>query len=198
MSYLKSNAILNPFYFYHLLPKKIKLDDKGLLTLEYMYNHNMIQEFREYTNKYRDRICNGWDYFPNKSPLSLTDEEIIYALKKYRGKDGLNCIYFFKYPPYKSLGKNMRYVLENKQCYSIDINDKESKKYIKSIDWGYYHSNSDNKKLNRKYYDHITIEEYFKDYDDNIQMIFSRLNHISIVPKDGYLPLHILNKISMR
>ena len=33
----------------------------------------------------------------------------------------------------------------------------------------------------------MSVGNYFKDYDDNAQMIFANLNHISISPRDGII-----------
>lgn len=189
--------INNEFRFYHLVPKNIKLTENGLLSLEYMYTHNMHKEFLKSTEKYRDRICNAWGIYVDKNPSDLTEEEIIKALRQFRGKDGLNTIYFFKYPPYKKLGKRMEDLLSYKKCYSIDLNDEITKAYIKSIDWGYFHSDTRNKALTKTYYENISYSDYFKDYDDNATMLFATLNHISIVPVDGYLPLHILKSVPL-
>lgn len=57
-------------------------------------------------------------------------------------------------------------------------------------------SNSDNKKLTKKYYEKVTKEEYFSQYDDKVEMNFSKLNHIGISFKNGNCPLKFLEKIT--
>lgn len=189
---------INPhFYFYHLLPKDIKLTKYGLVSLQFMLDNKMYKEFDYYTEKYKDRLVNGWNYYPNKKANELTREEIIDGLNKFRGENGVNSIYFFKYPPYKSLGPQMKNILKYKNIYRIDLKNPEVQKYIQLIDWGYMNSNSDNKKLNQEYYENITPQEYFKNYDDSLQMNFARLNHIAIVPIYNYIPLHLLEKIEI-
>lgn len=189
---------VNPhLYFYHLFPKNIDLTKYGLVSLEFLYSHKMYKEFDYYTQKYRDRLVNGWKYYPHKKPEDLTREEIINGLKKFRGEDGTNAIYFFRYPPYKELGPKMNNILSHKYIYRIDINDPETQKYIKYIDWGYEGSNSDNKKLTREYYEQINSIDYFSNYKDNNPMNFAALNHISIIPKDHFLPAHILKQIKI-
>lgn len=185
---------LNPhLYFYHLLPKNIKTNK--IINLQFMYDNKMYKEFDNYTNKYRDRLVYDWKYYPNKNPKDLNREEIINGLKKYRGEYALNMIYFFKYPPYKSLGLKMKNILKYKNIYRIDLNDPETQKYIQLIDWGYENSHSDNKKLNKEYYENISVKEYFEKYDDSLQMNFSKLNHISVVPLYNYIPYEVLEKI---
>lgn len=189
---------INPhFYFYHLLPKNIKLTKYGIVSLQFMLDNKMYKEFDYYTEKYRDRLVNGWNYYPNKKPNELTREEIINGLNKFRGENGVNSIYFFKYPPYKSLGPKMKNILQHKDIYRIDLKNPEVQKYIQLIDWGYMNSNSDNKKLTQEYYENITPQEYFKNYNDSLQMNFAKLNHIAIVLIYNYIPLHLLEKIEV-
>jgi hypothetical protein len=144
------------------------------------------------TNKYRYRLCNGWDIYPDKNPEDLTLEEVYNGLIAYRGKDGNNRIYFFRYAPTEKLGPRMKNTLRYKTIIRIDIDDPKTIKYIKNIDWGFYNSNGDNEKLTRDYYDNISEQDYFSNYDDNAVMNFAALNHISISPVDGYLPKRIL------
>lgn len=187
---------LNPhLYFYHLLPKNIKLTKYGLVSLQFMYDNKMYKEFDYYTDKYRDRLVNAWGYYPDKNPKKLTREEIIDGLKKFRGENGLNAIYFFRYPPYKKLGPRMEDILNHKNIYRIDLNDPEVQKYIQLIDWGYENSHSNNKKLNREYYEQISSNQYFKKYNDSVKINFAALNHISIIPLYNYIPAHLLEKI---
>jgi len=180
------------FYFYHLLPKSTELNSKGLLSLEYMYNNN-IKLFNKNSFKYRDRLCNGWGIYQNKNPNELTSKEVHDGINKFRqSTDGCNQIYFFKFPPYQGLGTNMKNVLSYKKIIRIDLDDKLTKSYIKDIDWGYYMSYTGNAHLTEDYYRNISEEEYFKNYDDTNKMLFAPINHISIIPKKDYLPLHIL------
>lgn len=54
---------------------------------------------------------------------------------------------------------------------------------------------SDNKLLDKKYYENVTKEEYFSKYDDSIKMNFSTLNHIGISFKTGNCPNKFLEKV---
>lgn len=176
-----------PFLFYHLAPKTANLDF-GLITPGFAYNNGMLELFRKMIDKYRHRICYEWNIFPNKTPDELTDQEIIYAINKFRKNPlGINTLYCFKFPPYKELGKNMKEILKHKVVCEIDINSPSVLFQTESIDYGYLYSNSDNKKLNREYYENVSFNEYFKDYDDNAKMVFANLNHIGLVLKDGIL-----------
>lgn len=182
------------FYFYHLIPKNLAKNIDGIISPMYMYEHGLYDLFDKATQKYRNRIINDWKYY-DKKPEDLTREEIIEALIKFRGKHGLNQIYLFKYPPYMKLGKNMEEILKNKFLFKIDIDDPRLQ--FEQIDWGFYLSHSDNKKLTRSYYENVSIKDYFKMYDDNIEMRFKNLNHISVSPKNGIIPFSYCDKIAI-
>lgn len=186
-----------PLYFYHVVNKDIDLTD-GLISLQYMYDNKKFDLFDKYSSKYRERIVSKWniDKYKGRDAVSLTREEIIDALNIFRGKNGSNYIYFFKYPPYKELGKKMEELLNVKDIYEIDINDSKIKKEIIDISYGFNMSDSDNKKLDKAYYKNVTKEEYFKNYNDNIQMNFKTLNHIGVAFKNGYCPANFLKKIN--
>lgn len=183
-----------PLYFYHLVDKEadIKL---GLISLEYMYNNKMYDLFDKYILKYKERIINDWNIKKYAGKENLTREEYIDALKIYRGINGPNYIYFFKYPLYKKLGSKINELLKYKDIYRININDEELQKRILDIFYGFDMSNSDNKKLNKKYYETVTKKEYFEKYNDNEKMNFSKLNHIGISFKDSICPLKYLEKV---
>lgn len=182
-------------YFYHLAPKNI---ENGLISLKYMYDNNMYELFDKYSLKYKSRIVNDWNIekYYGKDENSLTREEIIDALNIFRGKNGHNYIYFFRYPPYKELGKNMSEVLGNKDIYRINIMDDRVKNIILNIFYGYNKSNSDNEVLDLEYYINISKEDYFKDYNDDDNMIFKNINHIGISFKDGICPFELLEKVN--
>lgn len=59
-------------------------------------------------------------------------------------------------------------------------------------------SNSDNRLLDKQWYETISQEEYFSKYDDALLMNFSTLNHISISFKNGNCPLNFLEKVDWR
>lgn len=182
------------FYFYHLLNKDVKLTEKGLISLDYMYNNDMIDLYNKNSSKYRDRLTKGWEIYPDKDPSKLSSEEVYNGINKFRNTlDGNNQIYFFRYPPNNNLGKNMKQILKYKNIIRIDLDDEETRSYIKNIDWGYDMSFTGNKKMNEKYYRDISEEEYFSKYDDDKIPLFSTLNHISITPKYGYIPLKVLD-----
>lgn len=181
-------------YFYHLVNKDADLS-KGLLSLQYMYDNNMDDMFFKYVEKYKDRITNYWNIEEYKDKENLTKEDYINALNIFRGPYGSKYIYFFKYPPYKELGPNMENILKYKDIYRIDLNNKDVLSKIEDIFYGYDLSNSDNKLLDKEYYDNVGIEEYFSKYDDNSKMNFASLNHIAISFKDGYIPIELLERV---
>lgn len=186
-----------PLYFYHVINKDINIEE-GLISLQYMYDNKKFKLFDKYSSKYRERIVSKWNInkYVGRNPDSLTREEIIDALNIFRGENGSNYIYFFRYPPYKELGRKMEELLNVKDVYEIDINDEEVKKEILDISFGFNMSNTDNFKLDKVYYENITKEEYFKNYNDAIPMNFSTLNHIGIAFKDGICPIKLLKKIN--
>jgi len=186
---------LSGFYFYHAVPKSADLS-KGLITPQYMYDNGMTELFRKSTDKYRDRIVGGWNIYPNKKSSELTDQEIVDAINKFRRSDkGLSYIYFFKFPPYKELGPKMKAFLDTHDIYRINLDDTNAKKYIKEIFWNNDMSNGDNKPLDEDYYRRISVDEYFKRYDDSSKLNFAALNHIGIRFKDDYCPKSILEKV---
>lgn len=186
-----------PLYFYHLVNKDSNMSN-GLISLQYMYNHKMYDLFDKYVLKYKTTITDNWNIPKYKGKKVLTREEYIDGLNTFCGKYGSNYIYFFKYAPFSSLGSKIRELLKYKDIYRININDEELQKYITDIFYGFDISNSDNKELNKKYYENITEKEYFSKYDDNLEMYFSTLNHISISFKDGFCPLKFLEKIDVK
>lgn len=197
--YCESQKIINlnePLYFYHVINKDAVLDD-GIYSLKYMYNNGLFELFDKSTEKYKLRIVNDWNIkkYKDRKVDSLTREEIMDALNIFRGKYGSRYIYFFRYPLYKELGSRMAEILKYKDIYRIDINDERVQKYIVDIFYGYDLSNSDNKVLDRSYYENVTCDEYFKKYDDEIPMNFSTLNHISIAFKEDYCPVYLLEKM---
>lgn len=184
-----------PLYFYHIVDKKADLS-VGLLSLKYMYDHEMFAEFDEYVDKYRERIVGSWqiEKYQNRAPESLTREEIIDALKLFRGENGPSYIYFFRYPLYDGLGKKIENLLKVKDIYQIDINDQKTIAKIKEIFYGYDMSNDDNEQLNKEYYERVSEQEYFSKYDDDLPMNFATLNHIAIAFVDDYCPMEFLKK----
>lgn len=186
----------SPLYFYHVVNKNADLS-RGLLSLEYMYQHKLFDLFDGSVNKYKRRIVKDWNIakYKNRDEESLSREEILDALKIFRGDFGTSYIYFFKYPPYKELGKKMEELLKVKDIYRININDEAVQKNIKNIFYGYENSSSDSKILNKSYYENISKEEYFSNYDDKLSMNFARLNHISIAFKDEFCPIEFLEKL---
>ncbi len=186
-----------PLYFYHLINKDADMS-KGIISLQYMYDHKMYELFDENALKYKDRILDSWNLEKYKGKTKLSREEYIDALNIFRGKFGSNYIYFFKYAPYKGLGNKIKELSKYKDIYRININDEEVQKSITDIFYGFDMSNSDNNLLNKKYYENIKEEDYFSRYDDALTMNFSTLNHISISFKGGNCPLKFLEKIEWR
>ena len=188
-----TNSNNKHFYFYHLVPKGSDIS-KGLLSPQYMYDNGI--DVSNALDKYRDRLVDGWDIYPYKKPYELTDEEILSGLNKFRGNGGSDTIYFFRYPPYEDLGINMKNILKKKDIYRIDLNDKDTQKYVREINWGYENSHTRNKSLNKKYYENVSKDEYFSNYDDNNYPLFASINHIGVITKYGYIPKKCIEKVS--
>lgn len=199
--HVQKGELLNlnePLYFYHVVSKSADMSI-GLLSLQYMYDHEMFDLFDNYVSKYKKRIVKDWHIakYENKSEDELTREEILDALNIFRGEYGSSYIYFFRYPLKRELGKRISELLDEKDIYRIDINSELVQRKIKDIFYGYDMSNSDNDKLDLGYYKKVTEEEYFSKYDDDLPMNFSSLNHISIAFVDGYCPVEYLEKVSV-
>lgn len=191
----ESKTNKKPLYFYHMVNSDANLS-KGLLSLGYMYHHDKSL-FLKNASKYRDRLCNGWDIYPGRDPKSLTAEEIYEGIKKFRKEDNLNTIYFFKYPPYSTLDKRFDRLYKYKKLYRININDPKMKSIIKNIYYGWVDSNTDNDPLDRKYYETVSPEDYFNNFDPNKGLLFSTLYHISIEVKNGYIPMRLLEEVKV-
>ena len=187
-------SVLPHRYFYHLVPKGANLS-KGITTLQYQYDSGDTSSFRKNAEKYRERLCSQWGIY-NKSPKDLTDKEIIQGINQFRGDDdGANRIYLFLYPPYMGMGPEMKKVLQGKDIYRIDLNNPITRRYIDSIDWGYEESNTAKRALTIFDYN-MTPEEYFSDYTErDDRLLFSHMNHIAIIPKNGYIPKQCWEKV---
>jgi len=186
-----------PNYFYHLVPKGVAEAEGSITSLEYQYRHQKPL-FHKNSEKYRERLVGAWGIYPGRTPESLTDDEVHDGICRFRKSEGgCNQIYLFKFPPYYGLGKNMSNVLQGKDIYRIDINDPTVRKLINGIDWGYDFSHTGNQKLTPSYYDSITPTDYFGRYDDNGQILFASLNHISISPKTCFISLQHWTKIEI-
>jgi len=184
-----------PLYFYHLVNKDSDLSN-GLMSLQYMYDNKIFDLFDKNISKYKSRIISDWNIPKYKNKDNLTREEYIDGLNIFRGEYGSRYIYFFKYPPYEELGDKMKEILKYKDIYRININDEEIMKSIKDIFYGYDMSHNDNKLLDKKYYESVTISEYFSKYDDSIEMNFSGLNHIGISFNNDICSVEFLEKIN--
>ena len=90
---------------------------------------------------------------------------------------------------------------KNEQKYPkynlVDVNKLLKDGVITDIDYGYVDSYSGNDKLNISYYKHVSFYDYFKNYteDNPNRLLFSYMNHISVVPKAGYIPKRYIHKL---
>ncbi len=198
LNYCSSQELIKlnePLYFYHVVDKNADIS-KGLLSLKYMYNHRMYDLFDKYSDKYKYRIVDSWNLekFKGREENSLSREEIIEALEMFRGPFGASYMYFFRYPLYPELGRKIKELLEYKDIYRININDEEVQMLIQDIFYGYKDSFSDNQVLDKVYYENVSKEEYFSNYDDEKALNFASLNHISIAFADDYLPARFIEK----
>ena len=66
------------------------------------------------------------------------------------------------------------------------------------IDYGYIDSFTGNARLDAEYYNSISFDDYFKNYTeaDPNRLLFSYMNHISVTPKNGYIPKKCLKKMT--
>ena len=194
MFFFEDQRSVLPVYniWYHLLPKDANLS-KGIISPYYMYKHGMKSYANDTTYKYRDRLCNSWNIYPDRLPDELTLEEVLEGLKQFRGEYGDRYIYLFRYAPYKELGSNMTNILKYKILVEVDLSKVPD---IVDIDYGYINSNSDEEKIDPEYYVGITRDEYFSKYDDNNKgLLFASINHISVATKSGRIPstaIHIV------
>ena len=185
-------------YFYHMVPKGSDVS-VGLLSPYGLAKIDKTLALKA-LDKYRDRMVSGWKIYPGRDPSSITLNELISGLEKFRDKGGSREIYFFRYPPDDSLGHNMKEILKNKDIYRIDLMDKELQRHIERIYWGSFGSFSGNKELTEEYYRTVTRKEYFKDYKDNPKAgvpLFAPIPHIGIVFKNGICPAKFIKKFEI-
>ena len=194
-----SNNTHQPLYFYHMIDKNIILDEKGLKTPDYVLSVERNEDlYLKMTDKYRNRLVSkdGWNIYPNKNANALTADEIYRGINIFREDPrGNNQIYMFRYPPTEDLGPNMADILRDKAIYAFDINDPKNQKYIRKINWGFEGSYTGNKPLSREWYENVSRDEYFSNYDDKGTPLFAPLNHISIDPEFGFIPLSCLRPV---
>lgn len=185
----------DPLYFYHIVDKNVDLS-KGLISLKYMYDNKLYDLFDKYADKYKNRIVESWELekFKGMSESALTREDIIEALEIFRGQFGASYMYFFRYPLYPALGSKISELLKSKDTYRININDEELQLLIEDIFYGYKDLNSSEEVLTKEYYEKVSELEYYSKYDDQEEMNFKTLNHISIAFINDYLPLKFLEK----
>ncbi len=198
-AYMETQKLMKlnePLYFYHIIDKTADMK-KGILSLQYMYDHKLYRLFDESTEKYLERIVGAWN-IPKYKGLptnSLSREEVLDALVRFRGDYGTRYLYFFRYPLYKELGRKIKDLLEVKDIYRINIQDEEVQKQIVDIFYGYEENDSDNKELTKEYYEQVSREEYFSKYDDSLAMNFSKLNHIAVAFLNDFCPIEFLEKV---
>lgn len=186
--------------FYHMVPKGTDIS-KGLLAPKAMVDLKMYDTANNALNKYRERMCWHWKFYPKKKPEELTLAELLHGLERFRGKGGSRAIYFFRFPPTKELGKNMTEILDTHDIYRINLKDKELQKHIERVDWGYLDSNNDNPPYDQSYYERVSEEEYFIRYQDmrtDDKPLFSPIAHIGVIFKNGICPREFLTKIRVR
>lgn len=148
---------------------KFILDNKGhennSLTFIYEYQkppkHLSYKEFYAYMETQKLIKLNKPLYFYYLVNKNSNLQEILNSQEKYK---------FLKYPPHKELGSNISNILKEKDIYRININDEQLIKNMKNIDYG---------RLTREYYEKVTQEEYFKNYEDKIEL-YNSLNYITI------------------
>ena len=189
-----------PLWFYHMVPKGTPAITEGLLSPFALAKSGNINAAYAALDKYRDRMCGGWNIYPGRDPKSLTLEELLEGLEKFRGKGGSRTIYFFKYPPVAKLGKNMASILKEKDIYRINIKNISLNNYIENIDWGHVGSNTDNPALDYLFYRNVTKSEYFSKYIDNPKdstPLFAPIPHIGITFKDGICPDAYLDTVML-
>lgn len=148
---------------------KFILDNNGqennFLTFVYEYQkppkHLSMQEFYDYMETQKLIKLNKPLYFYYLVDKNSSLQEILTSQKRYK---------LLKYPLHKELGPNISNILKEKDIYRMNINDEQLIKNMRDIDYG---------ELTKEYYEQVTEEEYFKKYDDNLN-IYESLNYITI------------------
>lgn len=192
-----NNLLLdNPLYFYALIPNPEgkRLDtEPGLMTPQYLFDHDKNYLFDPIIEPWRRIIVNKWMMY-QQDPATLTRREVIDALNIKLGPEFMNSIQFFRYVPSPTLGWQLKLVMLKMAIFRIDLNDTAFTKYVhkEDIDWG-RDEHIASRKLNRMYYQQLTYEEFTKYYKDNIpvmnkDLLLNQFNRISIKPEGGFIP----------
>lgn len=173
-----SNTNVNMWY--HLVPKNANLS-KGILSPHALQYFHMDDLLVDALKKYKNRMVDGWNIYPDRNPDELTIEELMKGLNSHRGKWGTHCIYLFKYPPYKSLGKYMERILNYRKICKIDITKIPDIVYI---DYNLMDAKG------KKWFETVSKKEYFSNYDEdnNSGLLFAQIPHIALATKSGIIP----------
>jgi len=187
---LSESAVSQNNIWYHMVPKGTDVS-KGIVSPSYMKAAGMDDVLHESLDKYRDRLVSSWSIYPGRTPESLTDDEILDGLDKFRGADGSKSIYLFRYPPSKLLGPNMAKVLASKDIYEVDLDKVPD---LVKLDF------TVNDGPGEKYFNTIRPTEYFSTYDDNAEkhgkLLFAGIPHVAIVTRSGRIPPSAIRKVA--
>ena len=175
--------------WYHLVKKGTNMK-KGIVSPYYMSINNMSVQLSLALNKYRGRMCDEWNIYPNKDPNSLTNDQIMNGLNKYRGKYGTKCIYLFRYPPYPEMGKYMKDILTRFDIYRVNLDKVNDIIYI---DYNLIDAKG------KEWYDNVSELEYFSKYDENTKgLLFATIPHVALVTRSGRIHPDAITRISKK
>lgn len=124
----------DPVYVYYFANKDEDMS-LGILSLKYLYDNQMYDLFDKSVNIYKSSVTGNFHIpkYEGRDDDSLTREEILDGLSRYKGEYGSSYIYFFKYSDKDELIKHAKRLLNVNDIYRININDEEVQLHIKDI-----------------------------------------------------------------
>ena len=194
----------DPFIFYAIFPNPLKKDlsnEPGLMTPQYLYDHNKGYLLDPILEPWRRIIVNVWDMY-KQDPGALTRQEIIDALNIRLGPRYMKSIQLFRYIPSVALGWQLKLVMSHMAIFKIDLNNIDVLKYVKreDIDWG-FDKHLPMRKLNRLYYEQVQYDEYTKYYKDtqvvfNKEKLLDQFNQITVLVNSGVIPKTVVKDVT--
>lgn len=176
----------------------LSVKEKFLLSNSYISNNDFTFIY-EYQIPPKHISCSGFYQYIETQKLIKTNSPLYFYLLLSKQEDlnnnthqftksPDNYLYLLRYPPYPELGKQTKNILQRSDIYRINLNDEEVMKNIKDINYG--------EKVNKEYYQNITSNQYFANYNDNLAIDYSHLNLVSISFNNDFYLNEFFEKIN--
>lgn len=191
------NFPYEPFNFFAIVynPKDRNLHtEQGLMTPNYMLDHNKTDLLDDVLDPWRRVVTNIWGMYNTIEPMTLTRREIIDAINIKLGPEFMSSIYLYRYVPSPSLGWQLKMVLSKSAFYRMDLDKQELINYIgrENIDWGHDVAIF-KRKLDKMYWQKVKYDEYVSRYRDGLNVesksrLLNQFNQVRVSPPSGIIP----------